>query len=69
MSKNSEMLDEICATPIPASIRKILRRYGKEVPKGATFKKVAALVLVSRAMTGSVAAFRELADRVDGKVE
>ena len=60
---------EIVELPVPPEIRTILERAGLKIAKGATIAEVAVLALTTRALTGDVAAFKEIRETVEGPDE
>jgi hypothetical protein len=64
----SNIYAEIAELPITRSIQRILRRNGIDLPKRARFADVEVLVLHARALSGDVAATKEIVDRIEGKL-
>ena len=60
---------EIVELPVPPELRTILERAGLKIAKGATIAEVAVLALTTRALTGDVAAFKEIRETVEGPDE
>jgi hypothetical protein len=64
-----DALRDILEQPVPAGIRKILKReFRIDLKPGASFARAIAFVIIAKALTGDLSAAREIMDRVEGPV-